>query len=130
VYQGQWKNQHRRKCICNDLESWKEALNERVKIFYSDGSTKFMDLWSPPSLVSNGTNGSFPGDKAAGVVKLTIHHHLVPRSIMSGATPPLPQFAFMVWCSVKKAQGKRYLFLPFICIRVANLQLLNTLQET
>jgi hypothetical protein len=24
---------------------------------------------------------------------------------MSGAIPPLPQYAFMAWCSVKKAQG-------------------------
>jgi hypothetical protein len=26
---------------------------------------------------------------------------------MSGATPPLPQYAFMAWCSVK-AQGQLY----------------------
>jgi hypothetical protein len=35
---------------------------------------------------------------------------------MSGAIPPLPQYDFMVWCSVK-AQGQLYLFtlrlLPF-----------------
>jgi len=29
---------------------------------------------------------------------------------MSGATPPLPQYAFMVWCSAK-AQGQLYLYL-------------------
>jgi hypothetical protein len=28
---------------------------------------------------------------------------------MSGAIPPLPQYAFMVWCSVK-AQGQLYLY--------------------
>jgi len=27
---------------------------------------------------------------------------------MSGAVPPLPQYAFMAWCSVK-AQGQLYL---------------------
>jgi hypothetical protein len=27
--------------------------------------------------------------------------HLVPRSRMYGAIPPLPLYAFMVWCSVK-----------------------------
>jgi hypothetical protein len=28
---------------------------------------------------------------------------------MSGAIPPLPQYAFMAWCSVKrKAQGQLY----------------------
>jgi hypothetical protein len=26
---------------------------------------------------------------------------LVPRSIVHGAVPPLPQYAFMAWCSVK-----------------------------
>jgi hypothetical protein len=30
---------------------------------------------------------------------------------MSGAVPPLPQYAFMAWCSVKKAQGQLYLYL-------------------
>jgi hypothetical protein len=25
---------------------------------------------------------------------------------MSGAVPPLPQYAFMGWCSAKKAQGQ------------------------
>jgi hypothetical protein len=34
-------------------------------------------------------------------VKLTTHLHLVPRSRMCGAIPPLPQYAFMAWCSVK-----------------------------
>jgi hypothetical protein len=28
---------------------------------------------------------------------------------MSGAIPPLPQYAFMAWCSVK-AQGQLYLY--------------------
>jgi len=28
---------------------------------------------------------------------------------MSGALPSFPQYAFMVWCSVKKAQGQLYL---------------------
>jgi hypothetical protein len=29
---------------------------------------------------------------------------------MSGVIPPLPQYAFMAWCSVK-AQGQLYLYL-------------------
>jgi hypothetical protein len=33
---------------------------------------------------------------------------------MSGVTPPLPQNAFMAWCSVK-AQGQLYLLPSFIC---------------
>jgi hypothetical protein len=34
---------------------------------------------------------------------------------MSGAIPPLPQYAFMAWCSVK-AQGQLYLYLLPDCI--------------
>jgi len=33
-------------------------------------------------------------------VKLNTHLHLVPRSRMRGTIPPLPQHAFMAWCSV------------------------------
>jgi hypothetical protein len=36
------------------------------------------------------TRGSFPGGKAAEDMKLTNHLHLVPRSRMRGAIPPLP----------------------------------------
>jgi hypothetical protein len=42
-------------------------------------------------------------------MKLTTHLHLVPRSRMRGAIPPLPQHAFMAWCSFKKAQGQLYI---------------------
>jgi hypothetical protein len=34
-------------------------------------------------------------------VKLTTHLHLVPRSRVGGAIPPLPQYIFMAWCLVK-----------------------------
>jgi hypothetical protein len=30
---------------------------------------------------------------------------------MSGVIPPLPQYAFMAWSYVKKAQGQLYLYL-------------------
>jgi len=40
-------------------------------------------------------------------VNMTIHFHLVLRSRMHGAIPPLPQYVFMAWCSVK-AHGKLY----------------------
>jgi len=30
------------------------------------------------------------------------HLQLVPRSIMCGTIPSLPQYAFMAWCSAKK----------------------------
>jgi hypothetical protein len=32
---------------------------------------------------------------------------------MSGAIPPLPQYSFMAWCSVK-AQGQLYFTLPYL----------------
>jgi len=45
-------------------------------------------------------------------VKLTTHLHQVPRSIMRGVIPPLPQYAFIVWCLVKKkSTGTNYLYL-------------------
>jgi hypothetical protein len=34
-------------------------------------------------------------------VMLTTHLHLVPRSRMGGAIPPLLQCTYMVWCLVK-----------------------------
>jgi hypothetical protein len=44
-------------------------------------------------------------------VKLSTHLRLVPRSRMRGAIPPLPQYSFMAWCSVK-IQGHLYFFFP------------------
>jgi hypothetical protein len=45
-------------------------------------------------------------------VKLTTNIHLVLRSRIRGAIPPLHQYALMAWCSVKnKAQGQLYLYL-------------------
>jgi hypothetical protein len=54
------------------------------------------------------------GDLSLGVkqpgVRLTTHLHLVPRSRMRGAIPPLSQYAFMAWCLVK-VQKQLYLYL-------------------
>jgi hypothetical protein len=50
-----------------------------------------------------------PGALSLGV-KLTTHLHLVPRSRMSGAIPPFPQYASMTWCSVKKSTGTTFYF--------------------
>jgi hypothetical protein len=57
-----------------------------------------------PASYPMGTRGSFPG------MKLTTHIHLVPRSRLRGAIPPLPHYAFMAWCSVK-ARKQLYLYL-------------------
>jgi hypothetical protein len=44
--------------------------------------------------------------------RVAAHLHLVPRAIMRGAIPPLPQYAFMVWCSVKESIGTTLLLPP------------------
>jgi hypothetical protein len=56
----------------------------------------------PPSY-QMGNMDSFPGVKRPGR-EAAIHLHLVPRSI-SGAIPPLPHYAFMMWCSAKKKRS-------------------------
>jgi len=43
-------------------------------------------------------------------VKLTIHLHLVLRSRMRGTLSPLPQNAFMAWCSVRKKHKEYFNF--------------------
>jgi len=42
-------------------------------------------------------------------MKLTTHPRLIPRSRMRGAIRLLPQYSFLVWCSIK-AQGQLYLY--------------------
>jgi hypothetical protein len=54
-----------------------------------------------PASYPVGTRGFSPGSKAAGGVKLITHLHLMPRSRMRGAIPPLSQYAFMALGSVK-----------------------------
>jgi hypothetical protein len=63
-----------------------------------------------PASYPMGTRGSFPADKEAGSVKLTIHLHLVPMSKMRGAIPPLPNTPSWRGAQLKKAQGQLYLF--------------------
>jgi hypothetical protein len=46
------------------------------------------------------------------------HFHVMPRSKMRRDTLPLPQYAFMTWCSVK-AQGQLYL-LPLLYLNMKN----------
>jgi hypothetical protein len=59
----------------------------------------------PPSLLSSGYQGLFPGGKVAWGVKLTTHLHIVPRSRLRGAIPLPPEYAFTAWCSIKKITG-------------------------
>jgi hypothetical protein len=43
-------------------------------------------------------------------VKLTNYLHIVPRSKMLGAIPPLPQYIFMAWCLVKHREKFTFTF--------------------
>jgi hypothetical protein len=62
-----------------------------------------------------GTRGSFPGVKAAGAWSWPLTSIYCQGHGMNGALPPLSQYAFMAWCSVKKmAQGRLYPF-TFAC---------------
>jgi hypothetical protein len=67
-------------------------------------------FWGPQSLLSNGLQRLFPWGQSGRGVKLTTHFHLIPTSRMRGAIPPLPQYAFMAWYSVKE-EGQFYLYL-------------------
>jgi hypothetical protein len=62
-----------------------------------------------------GIRDSVSVGKATKGMKLTTHLHLVLRSRMHGVIPPLPQYAFMAWCSVKEKHRDNFTFylLPF-----------------
>jgi hypothetical protein len=63
-----------------------------------------------PASYPMGTRGSFPGGKAAGAWSWPLSSISCRGQRMSGAIPPLSQYAFMAWCLVK-AQGQLYLYL-------------------
>jgi len=73
---------------------------QTVTSIYLQISRIFFWGGGPPILVSNGYQGPSLGVKQQDV-KMTTHLHLVLRSRICGAIPPLPQYAFMVCCSVK-----------------------------
>jgi hypothetical protein len=64
--------------------------------------TSFHTLWPQESITSHCST-------LAPSINGRTHLHLVPRSIMRRTIPPLPQHAFMAWCSVKQ-QGQLYLY--------------------
>jgi hypothetical protein len=59
-------------------------------------------------------------------VKLTIHLHVVLRSRMRGAIPPLTQYAFMAWCFVKHRNNFTYYLL--LWWKVITLPIVNMTQ--
>lgn len=53
--------------------------------------------------------GFFLRGKVDEGVKLTTHINLVPRLIISAATPPIPLSAFMVWAETKLPTADSYI---------------------
>jgi hypothetical protein len=56
-----------------------------------------------------GTRDSFPG-----VVKLTTHIHVMPKSKNAWSYASTPQYAFMAWCSVKKSARTTLLYFTLL----------------
>jgi hypothetical protein len=54
-----------------------------------------------PASYPKGTREYFTGGKAAGVVKLTTHLQLLPRSKNAWSYTSTSQYAFVAWCSVE-----------------------------
>jgi len=67
-----------------------------VKGFFSLGTRPHTGSGAHPSSYSTDTGGFF---RLA--VKLTTHHHIVPRLRMRGAIPPLFQYVFTSWDLIK-----------------------------
>jgi hypothetical protein len=90
---------------------------QRLRIFLFTTASR-LDL-GPNQPKPMRATGSFPGVKRPGV-KMTTYLHIVSRSRMRGAIPPLPQYAFMARCSVKKRGGKNFPFyftFPFLFLK-------------
>jgi hypothetical protein len=64
-----------------------------------------------PASYPRATRGSFPGGEAAGAWSWPLTSIYCQDQRMSGAIPPLPQYAFMAWCLFKRTQGQLYLYL-------------------
>jgi hypothetical protein len=82
------------------------SSSTRGWVFFSHHRVQ-TDSGTLPVSYPMGTRGSFLRGKVTRGVKLATHLHLMPRSRMRGATPPLPQYVSMAWFSVK-AQGQLY----------------------
>jgi len=56
-------------------------------------------LWGPPTLLTS-YRGFLSRRYSDRIVKLITHLHLMLRSRMRGAVPPLPHYVFMMWCLI------------------------------
>jgi hypothetical protein len=76
-----------------------------------------------PASYPMGTKASFHGGKAAGALSWPLTSIYCWGQRMRGDTPPLPRYAFMESCSVKKKHRDKFTFtlplpLPFIYVMV------------
>jgi hypothetical protein len=71
----------------------------------------------PTSLLPKEYQGHFSWVWGGRGVNLTTHLHLTPRLCIRATIPPLTQYAFMAWCSVK-AQGQLYLHFTFTTLKI------------
>jgi hypothetical protein len=79
-------------------------------------------LWSPLSLLSMGNRGFFSAGKAVGAWKLTTYLHLVPRSRIRGAIPPLPSTPSWRGAQLKRSTETLPLPLPLPLRYISNIE--------
>jgi hypothetical protein len=74
-----------------------KALHSVLRLYYCD-----METWSCIKKQAEGTayHAYHPSNVSVYMLRLP-HLHLVPKSRMRGAIPPLPQYLSMAWCLVK-----------------------------
>jgi hypothetical protein len=72
-----------------------------------------------PASYPTGTSGSFPGGSAAGTWCWLLTSIQCRGQRLRVTIRPLPQYAFMAWCSVKKAKGQLYLYFCILLLSLA-----------
>jgi hypothetical protein len=79
-------------------------LKETENSYISRDACKILDKWTALICLPK-TSGEYETNRL---------FLLVPRSRMTGARPPFPQYFFMVWCLVKHRD--KFTFTFFICM--------------